>query len=259
MPRVTPPPPPQRRVIEPAVVAPSEPVRVSPAASAGPVSGTHIPPPAATTAARAQPRYAFGNPLVYVLARFFAFAFDVALIGGFATVLMYSLIAVNPITGLPTNSQRGFDATLALGIAIALVYAWVSEALFGTTIWKLAFGLHVYSTHDRRVGLGSALVRSLLRPIDVLIVGGILALLPGHRRLGDLAAGTIVARSPLRAFAPLLGWILVLVVCGIPFVTIGFGATMRSLIAFYEFVPGLAARIVLDAQTLIGHLLPHAG
>ena len=119
---------------------------------------------------------------------------------------------------MPTNSQRGFDATLALGVAIALVYVWVSEALFGTTIWKLAFGLHVYSTHDRRVGLGRALVRSLLRPIDVLIVGGILALLPGHRRLGDLAAGTIVARSPLRAFAPLLGWILVLIVCGIPFV-----------------------------------------
>ena len=34
---------------------------------------------------------------------------------------------------------------------------------------------------------------------------------------------------------------------------------MRSLIAFYQFVPGLAARIVLDAQTLFAHLLPHSG
>ena len=67
-------------------------------------------------------------------ARLFAFVLDLVLVGGVATSLMYSLIAINPVTGLPTNTQRGFDATLAIGIAIALVYVWLSEAFFGTTI-----------------------------------------------------------------------------------------------------------------------------
>ena len=71
------------------------------------------------------------------------------------------------------------------------------------------------------VGLAHALVRNLLRPIDLLVIGGILAVLPGHRRLGDLAGGTVVARSPLRAFAPLVGWILIIVLAGLPFVIVG--------------------------------------
>jgi uncharacterized RDD family membrane protein YckC len=241
MPRVEPPPPPQRRRIDAAVV---EPVR-----------GTVIPPPKVTVVPE-QRRLDVGNPLGYVAARFFAFALDLGLIAVFATTLMYSLIAINPITGLPNNNETAFDATLALGTAVALVYVWVSEALFGTTIGKLVFGLHVFAVRDGRVGLGRALVRGLLRPVDLLIVGGILALLPAHRRLGDFAAGTIVARSPLRGFAPLLGWILVLVVCGIPIVLIGFGGTMRSLITFYEFVPNLVVHAWHGAQSVVTSFLP---
>ncbi|MBV8367691.1 MAG: RDD family protein [Candidatus Eremiobacteraeota bacterium] len=234
MPRVTPPPPPQRRVIEPAVV---EPVR-----------GTVIPPPGVTVVPERRPDV--GNPLGYVAARFFAFALDLVLIAVFATTLMYSLIAINPITGLPNNNETAFDATLALGTALALVYVWVSEALFGTTIGKLVFGLHVFALRERGVGLARAFLRGLLRPIDLLLIGGILALLPAHRRLGDFAAGTIVGRSPLRGFAPLLGWVLVLVICGIPVVLIGFGGTMRSLITFYEFVPNLAVHAWHGVQSV---------
>jgi uncharacterized RDD family membrane protein YckC len=241
MPRVSPPPPPQRRVIEPAIV---EPVK-------GP-----IPTPAVTVVA-ARPRFDFGNPVAYVLARFFAFALDFALITVFATTLMYSLIAINPITGLPNNSETAFDATLALGAAVALVYVWVSEALLGTTIGKLVFGLHVFPLRERRVGLAHAFVRNLLRPIDLLVIGGILALLPSHRRLGDLAAATVVARSPMRAYAPLLGWFLVLVTCGIPIVLIGFGGTMRSLITFYEFVPSLVMHAWHGVQSLVAGFMPH--
>jgi uncharacterized RDD family membrane protein YckC len=231
----------------------AEPVRVSPAV-ADPVRGT-VPPPRTAAAERERPQYVFGNPLGYVVARFFAFVLDVALITVFVTSLAYSLIAINPLTGLPTNTQSGFDATLALGAAVALVTLWVSEAIFGTTIWKLAFGLHVYSTRGGIVGLGRALVRNLLRPIDMLVIGGILALLPGHRRLGDLASGTIVARSPLRAFAPLLGWILIIILAGLPFVIVGPIHAMAALAAFIEFVPGIIARVVLLVQMLFG--LPH--
>ena len=256
MPRVEAPPP--RPRIEHGVVEPGaapgwrEPIRVSPAAPvAPPVTGTVLPPRTAT-AVPEQRQYVFGHSVGYVAARFFAFLLDVSLITVFVTSLAYALIAINPLTGLPTNTQSGFEATLALGVAIALVYVWVFEAFFGTTIWKLAFGLHVYNPRGGMVGLGRAFVRNLLRPIDLLVVGGILALLPGHRRLGDLAGGTVVARSPLRAFAPLVGWIFIIIIAGLPFVIVGPIHALAALYAFAEFTPGIIASILAFAHGLIG-------
>jgi uncharacterized RDD family membrane protein YckC len=249
MPRVEPPSP--RPHVEHGIV---EPPHASYAPVAAPVTGIVLPARPATTAPD-RPQYVFGNPLGYALARFFAFVLDIALVTVFVTSLAYALIAINPLTGLPTNTQRGFDATLGIGVAVALVYVWVCEAIFGTTIWKLAFGLHVYNPRGRMVGLGRAFVRNLLRPIDLLVVGAVLALLPGHRRLGDLVGGTIVARSPLRAFAPLVGWILIIIIAGLPFVIVGPIHALAALYAFAEFTPGIIARIVLLVQTLFG--LPH--
>jgi hypothetical protein len=158
---------------------------------------------------------------------------------------------VNPITGLPTNSEGGFDATLAIGIGVALVYVWIAEALCGTTLFKLAFGLQVYPVRGRFVGLGRAFVRNLLRPIDLLVIGAILAALPGHRRLGDLLGGTVVARSPLRGFAPLLGWILIIVLFGLPLVTVGWERSLATLVAIGEFVPHVLVRFWVHASALV--------
>jgi uncharacterized RDD family membrane protein YckC len=231
MPRVEPPPPPPRRRIDPAVVEP--------------VSGTHIPPgaPEPVRPGNAiRPRFEFGNPFGYVCARLFGFLLDLGLVSVVVTSLAYSLIAVNPITGLPTNTAGGFDATFALGLAVALVYIWVAEAALGTTIGKLVCGLHVYVLRGSGpVGLGRAFVRGLLRPVDLLIVGGVMALLPGRRRLGDLAGGTIVAHSPLRGFAPVIGWICALILAGVPVILTGWNKTFLSLLAFYQFVPGIVA------------------
>lgn len=203
------------------------------------------------------PRFPVGNPLGYTLARFLGFAIDLGLIAGVLTIFAYSLIAINPITGLPTNSQRGFDATLAMGVVLASVYVIVAEGVFGTTIGKLAFGLHVHALRDRRVGFARSFVRSLLRPIDMLGIGAVLSLLPGHRRLGDLASGTVVTReSPLRGFAPYVGWIAVIIIAGLPFVTIGLPRTFAGLVAFVEFAPGIGARLMLLVHDLIG-LIPH--
>jgi uncharacterized RDD family membrane protein YckC len=234
---------------EPPYAASPEPPRAAPAVA--PVSGTVLPPRTTTTVPE-QPHYVFGNPLGYAVARFFAFVFDVALVTVFVTSLAYGMIAINPLTGLPTNSQGGFLATLAIGMAVALVYVWLSEAFFGTTIWKLAFGLHVYNAHGRMVGLGRAFVRNLLRPVDLLVIGGVLALLPGHRRLGDLAGGSVVARSPLRAFAPLLGWIFVIILAGLPFVIVGPIPAFAVLYKFAEITPGVVASIVHFVQSLFG-------
>ncbi len=214
---------------------------------AAPVSPSQAVPPAATVAgpavpvAAVRPRFVFGNPVAYALTRLFAFGLDVLTAGVIATTFAYALIAVNPLTGLPTNSEGGFDATLGLGLCVGLVYVWLAEAVFGTTLWKLAFGLHVYAMRGRFVGLGRSLLRNLLRPFDLLLIGGILALLPGHRRLGDLVGGTVVARSPLRAFAPLVGWIGIILLVGLPWITVGPEHALATLVAFGEFVPRLIA------------------
>jgi uncharacterized RDD family membrane protein YckC len=198
-----------------------------------------------------------GNPFAYALARFVAFAIDLGLVAGVLTILAYALIAINPLTGLPTNTQRGFDATLAMGVVLALVYGISFEALFGTTIGKLAMGLHVHAVHDRRLGFGRAFVRSLLRPLDVLAVGAILAMLPGHRRLGDLAAGTVVTRGgPLRGYAPFVGWFVILIVAGLPLVLVGLTRTVAGLTAFVEFAPGIFARLALFGHDAVA-LFPH--
>jgi uncharacterized RDD family membrane protein YckC len=220
----------------------------------GPAHAVVAPPvidvPAVEIAAPVRPRFVFGNPVGYVSARFFAFVFDVALIALVATEFAYALIAINPITGLPTNTEGGFDATVGIGIGIALLYVWIAEALFGTTLWKLAFGLHVYALHGRFVGLGRAFVRNLLRPVDLLLIGAILAALPGHRRLGDLLAGTVVARSPLRGFAPLLGWVGIIVLFALPLVTVGWERSLATLIAIGEFVPRLIVHLWNGAAAL---------
>ncbi len=257
MQRVEPPPTPvEHGTLEPPPAAPA-PAPVHPPTAvpvAAPVGGTVLPPPR-PSAAPDRPRYEFGNPFGYMVARFFAFVLDVVMVALVVSALAYSLIAINPLNGLPTTSESGLDATLGLGVVIALVYVWLAEALLGTTIWKLAFGLQVYAPGARFVGLGRAFVRNLLRPIDLLVIGAVLALLPGHRRLGDLASGTLVARSPLRAFAPLVGWILIILLCGLPFLIGGVERTMASLVALIVFVPNLFVKLWLLIQTLFG--LPH--
>lgn len=205
------------------------------------VVSIQVSPASAPASAPPRGRFTFGNPLGYVLARFGAFALDVAVVTLVATELLYGLIAINPITGLPSRTETGFDATLALGAAIALVYVWVAEGLLGTTLGKLAFGLRVYPLRGRVPGLGRSLVRSLLRPVDLLAVGALLALLPGRRRLGDLAGGTIVARGALGTRGSSIAIVALLVLLGAPFVLAGVGRTFAAMYAFVEFFPHLVA------------------
>jgi len=205
----------------------------------GPVVHGTIVESAAPTSVPAKPLRVFGNPVSYVMRRFAASTIDLVLASFVATWLLYGIIAVNPLTGLPTNTEGGFDSTFAMGIGIALLYVFLAEAIFGTTLGKLAFGLHVYPTKGNFVGLTSSFIRSLLRPVDLLVVGALLALAPGHRRLGDLFGGTIVAQSPLRGVAPIVGWIGIVAVAALPFVFDGGLRFFIVLAAFAQFVPHL--------------------
>ncbi len=105
----------------------------------------------------------------------------------------------------------GFAALAgAAGTGLALVAAflleWFYPVLFevyrnGATPGKRALGLAVVSDDGTPVGWGQALTRNLLRAVDFLplaYVAGVIAMVVAgrFRRLGDLAAGTLVVYLP---------------------------------------------------------------
>ncbi len=108
-------------------------------------------------------------------------------------------------------------AVVAGGFALALFFVamflaqWWYSALFewwwgGQTLGKRLVGLRTLTERGLRIGFMQAVIRNLIRMIDILpglyLVGGASALLDARsRRLGDLAAGTIVVRER-RAPAP---------------------------------------------------------
>jgi uncharacterized RDD family membrane protein YckC len=194
-----------------------------------------------------------GNPLSYTLARGAAFAMDIAMVTFVVTTLLYALIAINPFTGLPANSQRGFDSTLLLGFIAACAYVIVGEGLFGTTLWKIALGLHVHAKRGVRVGLVRSFVRMLLVPLDLLLIGPLLALLPGHRRLGDLVGGTVVTRSKLSGFAQMLAILAIVVLFGLPWITVGSSRTFAGIFAGVEFIPQTVHLIWATVLGLVHH------
>jgi uncharacterized RDD family membrane protein YckC len=82
-------------------------------------------------------------------------------------------------------------------IAFTLVYFALMEGLAGATLGKLMTGLRVVTPEGTKCGLGRALLRWLVFAVDgplTLFICGIVtsSVSGGHRRLGDMAAGTYV-------------------------------------------------------------------
>ncbi len=119
-------------------------------------------------------------------------------------VVMVALIAtVSRIVTSLVPLAGGF-ATMLLSIGSFLVLWWYS-ALFewwwgGQTIGKRVVGIRTLSERGVRISFAQAVIRNLVRIADFLpfpyLVGAVAALLDKNgRRLGDLAAGTIVVRE----------------------------------------------------------------
>lgn len=108
--------------------------------------------------------------------------------------------------------QVGFVWAPALGESVGLLigafgyflYHILCEGLLqGTTLGKKAFRLRVMNVDGTPITMREALLRNLLRPADMLpglYLAGLIMLFvtPQSQRIGDLVAGTIVVKEPLR-------------------------------------------------------------
>jgi uncharacterized RDD family membrane protein YckC len=121
-------------------------------------------------------------------------------------VLAGLFLILGATVGETTVGGGSFNVSLSwvwavVFLAIALLYYFVLEASIGQTLGKRALGLRVSGTAGVRPSVWAVAGRTLLRMIDWLpamyLAGFITMLATGTRRkrIGDLAAGTAVARA----------------------------------------------------------------
>ncbi len=217
---------------------------------------TPVPPRASAVAPPPAFVHRFGSVPFYVLARFLAFAID-----GFALAFVIAAFAFNAfepggVSVLSRRDESAFGALAAIAFGGAFVFAFVCEGLFGTTLGKSVFALHVRRADGRHAGVGRVFVRALLRPLDLLVIGPVLALAtPRHQRLGDFAGGTVVSRSPI---GPLASIIALALLGGLAYAEVVFGGGLTSALGVSgeaaAFGPGYASK----AGALVGLSLPNA-
>ncbi len=229
---------------------------------AGPQAAIAVPPAAAATVSVPVPtRYVhrFGSIPTYLLARFAAFAIDIFGVGFILATFGYQATDIGFSFFVAGHDPGGF-ATLAGGaLGIALAFAFLCEAVFGTTLGKLVFMLHTRRGNGRHAGAVRVFVRYMLRPIDLLVIGPLLALVtPRHQRIGDFLGGTVVSRSRIGPFAPVLGLIALV---GAVYAQVVLGGGLTSAVGVVaetaDYAPGIIARAVAPlAATAL--LAPHA-
>src|SRR6266550_413510 len=130
-----------------------------------------------------------------------AVALDSLILNG---VLLLTAIVLASVFSLDSVAGGWASALLILLFYFAqIIYFVVLEGFWGgRTIGKRALGIRVVMDTGRAVTIGAVAVRKLLRVIDFLFplapfIPGILLVLltKSHKRLGDMAAGTIVVRD----------------------------------------------------------------
>ncbi|GIK16723.1 MAG: hypothetical protein BroJett003_16870 [Planctomycetota bacterium] len=154
-----------------------------------------------------------GTALAPASARLAAFLIDAALLAPVNAVLAYALLEL-PQAGvaLPElidvlGSARPLPlelfGTVAACVAAYCVYAAAFEAGSGATPGKRLLGLRVVRVDGSRCGLGPAVVRNVLRVVDVIFAPALLLTIMtvNRQRLGDILAGTIVVAA-LSAMRP---------------------------------------------------------
>ena len=206
-------------------------------------------PPAAPASKPVEFDHGYGGRFALVVRRTLAVLIDT--VGMTFLFAIFAMRAISDGYGWKRSGMayivgvRGFEMMLAAAFVASLVLLFLLEALTGTSIGKLLFGLHVRMLSGKRAGPGRILVRNIFRILDVFAIGAFLALVLRHRQtVGDLASGTTVGRSPLGPFANIAG---VVVVAGLIWAEVNYGGGLTSAQALVaqlgSFAPALAQRL----------------
>jgi uncharacterized membrane protein SpoIIM required for sporulation/uncharacterized RDD family membrane protein YckC len=144
-----------------------------------------------------------------------AAAVDAAILVGLQLLILLTFAAAGLTDAWETGAGRwGVALLILLWVLGFFLYYGLFEALWdGRTPGKRALGIRVVQDTGRPVTANAATVRNLIRIVDFLVplgpLPGVLFVFfhPSNKRLGDLAAGTIVVRdrvgdSALAATAP---------------------------------------------------------
>jgi uncharacterized RDD family membrane protein YckC len=139
----------------------------------------------------------FSQTLASPLARFLAWSVDLFCI---LFILWMFNLAIGLLRLLSVDLAQA--ASYLLYFAISISYAILLEWYWrGQTLGKKLFRLRVVDAQGLRLHFTQIIIRNLLRAVDSLpafyLIGGVACLLSRQaQRLGDLAANTVVIRSP---------------------------------------------------------------
>jgi len=142
--------------------------------------------------------------------RFLALLLDSLFKGVVVAILLFATIFSAPLLGEEVLTGVIMAVGFVLAGLVAILYHIVLEAAWsGRTLGKRLLGLRVVKDSGVPIGFWDALIRNLLRMVDYLpsfyLVGVVTIFAsPLHKRIGDLAAGTVVIkeRSLKAAAAP---------------------------------------------------------
>jgi hypothetical protein len=149
-----------------------------------------------------------GRPLVLLIRRGLAFFVDTVGVGLVFAIFGYHAMQTGHLP-LPQDEQGMIDL-FALSFGAALVLLFLFEAITGTSIGNLIFGLHVRRVGGQRAGVQRVFWRNIFRILDILLIGLILILVLRHRqRVGDKVSDTTVGRSPIGPFSTITGLLIV--------------------------------------------------
>lgn len=152
---------------------------------------------AGTVSVRTPEGIVFSLRLAGPIARFLAWLIDAACIAVLTSASVMSVSWMRLV-----SADVAVAAAILLSFAISVGYGITLEWYWrGQTLGKRLLHLRVLDEHGFRLQPSQIIVRNLLRFVDALplfyLVGGVVCLASRHvQRLGDVAAGTIVARTP---------------------------------------------------------------
>jgi uncharacterized RDD family membrane protein YckC len=140
---------------------------------------------------------AFGLPLASPLPRMVAWMLDAVVVMA-ATLVLLKLVSIAGWLAPDLGNALRILGWLVVSTGYGVVMEWFWH---GQTLGKKILRLRVVDAQGLRLQFYQVFLRNVLRAVDALpflyLLGGLVCLLsPKYQRLGDMAAGTVVIRTP---------------------------------------------------------------